>query len=94
MIVFDTSFLVVLLQEKAAPVMDRQNKPVAKARERIQYLVQQLSNSNSLICIPTPALAEIMVRAGNAGPEYLKRLNAPAEKPKPAKEGGLGESGS
>jgi predicted nucleic acid-binding protein len=74
MIVFDTSFLVVLLQEKAPPVKDREDKPVPKARERLQHFVQFLSQTNSIICIPTPALAEIMVRAGNAGPEYLKRF--------------------
>jgi hypothetical protein len=75
-IAFDTTYLIVLLQEKAVPsITDRQGKPVSKARERVQYLVQKLSESNSIICIPTPVLAEIMVRAGSAGPEYLRRFN-------------------
>jgi hypothetical protein len=74
-IVFDTTYLVVLLQEKFPPVKDRNDKPVSKARERINYLVEQLSANNSIIIVPTPALAEIMVRAGKAGPEYLGKLS-------------------
>jgi hypothetical protein len=74
-IVFDTTYLVVMLQEKFPPVKDRNNKLVLQARERINYLVQQLSASNSIIIIPTPVLAEIMVRAGKAGPEYLEKLS-------------------
>ena len=75
MVVFDTSFLVVLLQETCPPVKDRQDKLVSYARERIQYLLQQLSNTNSLVCIPTPALAEVMVRAEGAATAYLSRLS-------------------
>jgi hypothetical protein len=75
-IAFDTTYLIVLLQDKAVPsITDRQGKPVSKARERVQYLVQKLSESSSIICIPTPVLAEIMVRAGSAGPAYLKRFS-------------------
>jgi hypothetical protein len=74
-IVFDTTYVVVLLREKFPPVKDREDKPIIKARERVQYLVQQLSAGNSIICVPTPVLAEIMVRAGKAGPEYLRLLS-------------------
>jgi predicted nucleic acid-binding protein len=74
-IVFDTTFLVVLLQEKFPPVKDREDKIVPRARERVKYLVEKISADNSIICIPTPVLAEIMVRAGKAGPEYLNLLN-------------------
>ena len=77
--VFDTTILVPLLQEKAPPVVDRQKKPVDKARERVQHLVHVLSEGNALISIPTPVLAEIMVRAGNAGPQYLKLLGDAAK---------------
>lgn len=77
MIVFDTTYLILLLREDISSIVitDREKKPVTKVRERIQYLVKKLSDSGSLICIPTPVLAEIMVRAGMAGPEFLKRLS-------------------
>jgi hypothetical protein len=76
-IVFDTTYLIVLLQQDISTlnIRDRENKPVSKVRERVQHLVKKLSDSNALICIPTPVLAEIMVRAGRAGPEYLKRFS-------------------
>src|SRR5690242_9805767 len=64
-----------MLQEKFPPVKDRSNKLVSKARERINYLVEQMSANNSIIIIPTPVLAEIMVRAGKAGPQYLEKLS-------------------
>jgi len=73
-IVFDTTFLIVLLEDKALSITDREDKPVTKVHERVRHLVQKLSESNSIICVPTPVLAEFMVRAGKAGPELLKRL--------------------
>ncbi|HEY6348323.1 MAG TPA: PIN domain-containing protein [Candidatus Angelobacter sp.] len=81
MIVFDSTYLIVLLRHdlSSVAIVDRQNKPVTKVYERVEYLVRKLSNSNSLICIPTPVLAEIMIRAGSAGPEYLKRFSNSAK---------------
>lgn len=74
MIVFDTTYLIVLLEDKALSIKDRQDNPVTKIHERVRHLAQKLSESNSIICVPTPVLAEFMVRAGNAGQELLKRL--------------------
>lgn len=76
MIVFDTTYLIVLLYKDISSLVitDRAKKPVTKVRERVEYLVKKLSDSGSLICIPTPVLAEIMVRARTAAPEYLRRL--------------------
>jgi predicted nucleic acid-binding protein len=73
-IVFDTTYVIVLLEDKALSITDREDKPVTKVHERVRHLVQKLSESNSIICVPTPVLAEFMVRAGNAGPDLLKRL--------------------
>jgi len=76
-IIFDSTYLIVLLRRDLSNIVivDRENKPVTKVRERVEYLVTKLSNSGALICIPTPVLAEIMIRAGTAGPEYLKRFS-------------------
>jgi predicted nucleic acid-binding protein len=54
------------------------NEPVIGFRERIDYLVQQLERRRTKIVIPTPALSEILVRSGQAGPEYLSRINSSA----------------
>ena len=74
MIVFDSSYLLIFLRDNMPPARDRNDKPVEKFKERIQFLIASLDASNTIIGIPTPALAEIMVRAGAAGPEYLKQL--------------------
>lgn len=74
MIVFDASYLLIFLRDNMPPARDRNDKPVEKFKERIQFLIASLDASNTIIGIPTPALAEIMVRAGAAGPEYLKQL--------------------
>ena len=52
--------------------------PVEHARERIDHLVKELEQSRIKIIIPTPALSEILVRAGTAGLAYLDRLNTSA----------------
>ncbi len=75
MILFDTTFVIVLLEDKALSITDREGKPVTKVHERVRHLAQKLSESNSIICVPTPVLAEFMVRAGSIGPELLKRLS-------------------
>jgi hypothetical protein len=74
-ILFDTTYVIVLLEDRALSITNREGKPVTKVHERVRHLVQKLSESNVIICVPTPVLAEFMVRAGNAGPELLKRLN-------------------
>jgi hypothetical protein len=43
-------------------------------RERLGYLVEVLEKNSTKIIIPTPALSEFLVRAGDAGLEYLDRL--------------------
>jgi hypothetical protein len=79
MVVFDSTTLLLLLSPTVpAPVDPMTQKPVAYARERIDYLVKELEKSRTKIIIPTPALSEILVRAGSAGPSYLDRINSSA----------------
>jgi predicted nucleic acid-binding protein len=47
---------------------------VDKAKERVEYLLHDLASRNERILIPTPALSEILVRAGKAGAEFVNRL--------------------
>ena len=47
---------------------------VTKARERVEYLVQNLASTNERIMIPTPALSEVLVRAGSAGLEFVNQM--------------------
>jgi hypothetical protein len=79
MVVFDATTLLILLSPTVpAPVDPTTQRPVEYARERIDYLVEELEKSRTKILIPTPALSEILVRAGSAGPSYLDRINSSA----------------
>ncbi len=44
------------------------------AKESIELLVKELDARKERILIPTPALSEILVRAGTAGPEFIARI--------------------
>lgn len=47
---------------------------VPKAKERVEYLLEYLEMKNEKILIPTPALSEILVRAGAAGIEFVNQI--------------------
>ncbi len=66
MIIFDASYLVVMFHPNPAPAKDRADKPVSQFKERVTHLASRLDVSNDVIGIPTPAMAEVLVRAGNA----------------------------
>lgn len=72
MALFDNTFLCLLFHPNARPPNDSNNNPVARCRDRIDYLVEQLEERGTKIIIPTPALAELLVIAG---PNYVKYLN-------------------
>lgn len=79
MVVFDATFLLLLLQPNADPPIDpTTGLTVDAARERIDYLVENLQNAKTRIVIPTPALSETLIHAGEAADGYLKILKGQA----------------
>jgi len=79
MVVFDATALLLLLRPDApAPKNPESGETIKDARQRIEYLVSRLEEAGTKILIPTPALSEVLVRAGEAGPEYLEVLNTSA----------------
>ena len=69
-VVLDTTFLLHFL----APA-DEVGSSVPFAKERVAGLIAELEKSQTTIIVPTPALSEIMVRAGvEAGQEYVSIL--------------------
>ena len=72
MIIFDASYLIVYLHPDPEPPMDRSNQPVTNFRERVNYLVATLNAADQIIGVPTPALAEILVRSGKGKYKYLQ----------------------
>lgn len=75
MIIFDSSFLVVLLHPNPAPAKDRENKPVSQFKERVAHLVATMDSSKDIIGVPTPAMAEVLVRAGTEKEKYILTLS-------------------
>jgi predicted nucleic acid-binding protein len=63
MIVFDANFLIYFL--------DPRIKGGVGSNPRIDHLVATIQKSGERIIVPTPALSEILVRAGDAAPKYL-----------------------
>jgi predicted nucleic acid-binding protein len=64
MIVFDANFLIYFLDPKI--------KGGVGSNPRIDFLVATIQKSGERIVVPTPALSELLVGAGDAGPQYLE----------------------
>ncbi|MHA1567341.1 MAG: type II toxin-antitoxin system VapC family toxin [Alphaproteobacteria bacterium] len=77
MVVFDTTILLPLLwPDVPEPRNPNTNQLVEGFRERINHLLETIEKSRTKIIIPTPALSEILVRTGAAGPGYLAQITA------------------
>ncbi len=76
MAVFDATALLLFLEPDARPPLDPETgAPMADVAARIEFLVQTLEERRETVVIPTPALSEVLVHAGGAGPAYLDLLN-------------------
>ena len=77
MVVFDTNFLVMLLQDDFPPVTHPDTKEKFKGEDvkrRIAHLICELQKKRSKILIPTPVLAEVFTRFGSQTDEIIQIL--------------------
>jgi len=75
-VVFDATVLLYFLDENVKPPKQAAaDAPVDHCKERVEYLIASLQASKAKIIVPTPVLAEVLVRAGTAAPEWLRRLS-------------------
>ncbi len=74
--VFDASVLIFLFEKDASGPLDpNTGQPVTQCYDRVNHLVETLTRDRAKIIIPTPSLAEILVKAGAAGPEWLRLVS-------------------
>ena len=75
-LVVDSSALVFLINPDAIPPIDPATGSLLEhGRQRIAQLVEGLT-SNDTIVVPTPVLAELLIKAEEAGPDLFAALNA------------------
>jgi predicted nucleic acid-binding protein len=67
LVVFDASFLI--------PLLDPHVKGLGEVDARISHLVGSLDRQKTKIIVPTPALSEVLIGAGDAAPQYLEILS-------------------
>lgn len=74
-IAVDASVLLHLI-DPDLPVPPRPDGTVPdRCQERLKHLIEQSSKNGDRLLIPTPALAEALVNAGDAGPAWIAALN-------------------
>ncbi len=66
-VVFDASFLIALLDPKI--------KGEGDIDARVDFLVRTLDKTRTKIIVPTPALSEVLIGAGDAASQYLDIIN-------------------
>lgn len=77
MVVIDATLLLLLLRPDAGVPTDRTtNAPVSNFKARLDYWVEQMQEAGEKIVIPTPALSEVLVRAGPAGPQIIEEISS------------------
>jgi predicted nucleic acid-binding protein len=71
-VAFDASVLVYVVTGNArAPIDPATGRTVSQCKERVEHLIENLQREEAKIIVPTPSLAEVLVGAEEAGPEFL-----------------------
>ena len=69
-VAFDASYLIALLDPTVRGEID--------VDVRVDFLVRSLDKTRTKIIVPTPALSEVLIGAGDAAPKYLDILTRSA----------------
>lgn len=78
-VVLDASVLIFLFEKDAnAPLDPETGAPVDRCYDRVNHLVATLDRDRATVIVPAPALGEILVKAGDAGPTWLQNLEKAA----------------
>lgn len=76
MVAMDATTLLLLFYPDAKPPLDPiTGQPLAKCKERVNLLLQDLNEAKIQVLVPTPVLSELLVRAGPDKARILNELN-------------------
>lgn len=76
MVVMDATILMLLFHPTASPPKDEATgQPLTKCKERIELLLQNLSQASIQVMVPTPVLSEILVTSGADKARILGEIN-------------------
>ncbi len=64
MVVIDSTMLLLLFRPATRVPTNAEGKAIVAPKERMDFLVEGLEKDRTRILVPTPALSEILVRAG------------------------------
>jgi predicted nucleic acid-binding protein len=79
MIAIDATVLTLVLNPRSdSPPDPTTGKPVPRAKDRVDFLIQTLHTAKQTIVIPAPVLSEVLVRAGSNGLAYLNVMQKAA----------------
>lgn len=65
MVVVDSTILLLLLQPNAAPPRADDGEEITEPVARVEQLITDLQKSRERVLLPTPVLAEVLVRASS-----------------------------
>lgn len=69
-VTLDASVLIFFFEKDApAPTDPETGKPLDRCYDRVNHLIAEIAANSGKIVIPTPALAEVLVMAGDAAPD-------------------------
>ena len=71
MAVIDATMLMLLVRPGTPIPADAQGLPIEKPKERIELLVNKLQKAREKLVVPSPALSEVLVRAGAAASQQI-----------------------
>lgn len=75
MVVFDATMLMLLIYpDSGVPADSSTGLPVTSVPERIAHFIETHEKSKAKIGIPTPALSEILVRAGSSAVRIVEKI--------------------
>jgi hypothetical protein len=75
MITIDANILIYLIDPAAsAPTDPATIQPVSRCRDRLEYLILNLTKRGTKLLLPTPAVTEVLVKTGTSASRYLEEM--------------------